>query len=72
LLLSVHPMQHAFTVTGMSCQHCVRAVTQAVRALDPDATVRVDLDAQRVEIESLRPRTELAQAIRDEGYTVID
>jgi copper chaperone len=65
-------MQHAFTVTGMSCQHCVRAVTQAVRALDPNATVRVDLDAQRVEIESLRPRTELAQAIRDEGYTVID
>ncbi|MDT7928934.1 MULTISPECIES: heavy-metal-associated domain-containing protein [unclassified Tepidimonas] len=65
-------MQHAFTVTGMSCQHCVRAVTQAVRALDPDATVRVDLDAQRVEIESSRPRTELAQAIRDEGYTVID
>lgn len=65
-------MQHAFTVTGMSCQHCERAVTQAVRALDPDATVRVDLDAQRVEIESLRPRTELAQAIRDEGYTVID
>ena len=56
----------------MSCQHCVRAVTQAVRALDPDATVRVDLDAQRVEIESSRPRTELAQAIRDEGYTVID
>jgi copper chaperone len=65
-------MQHAFTVTGMSCQHCVRAVTQAVRALDPNATVRVDLDAQRVEIESSRPRTELAQAIRDEGYTVID
>jgi copper chaperone len=65
-------MQHAFTVTGMSCQHCVRAVTQAVRALDPDATVRVDLDAQRVEIESTRPRTELAQAIRDEGYTVLD
>ena len=65
-------MQHAFTVTGMSCQHCVRAVTQAVRALDPDATVRVDLDAQRVEIESSRPRTELAQAIRNEGYTVID
>ena len=65
-------MQHVFTVTGMSCQHCVRAVTQAIRALDPDATVRVDLDAQRVEIESSRPRTELAQAIRDEGYTVID
>ena len=65
-------MQHAFTVTGMSCQHCERAVTQAVRALDPDATVRVDLEAQRVEIESSRPRTELAQAIRDEGYTVID
>jgi copper chaperone len=65
-------MQHAFTVTGMSCQHCVRASRKPSAPSTPDATVRVDLDAQRVEIESSRPRTELAQAIRDEGYTVID
>ena len=65
-------MKHVFTVTGMSCGHCVRAVTQAIRALDPQATVQVDLDAQRVEVESEPPRPALADAIRDEGYTVVD
>ncbi|MDM7456191.1 MAG: heavy-metal-associated domain-containing protein [Tepidimonas sp.] len=65
-------MKHIFTVTGMSCGHCVRAITQAVRALDPQATVQVDLDAQRVEVESQQPHTALADAIRYEGYTVVD
>ena len=26
-------------VTGMTCGHCVRAVTQAVRTVDPEAQV---------------------------------
>lgn len=73
---SIHPtrcvMKHVFTVTGMSCGHCARAVTQAIRARDPQATVQVDLDDQRVEIESDQPRQVLADAIRDEGYTVLD
>ena len=28
-----------FKVSGMSCGHCVRAVTQAIKALDPAAQV---------------------------------
>ena len=31
------------TVDNMSCQHCVQTVTRALRALDPNATVEVDL-----------------------------
>lgn len=65
-------MQHVFTVNGMSCGHCVKAVTQALRALDPNATVQVDLDGRRVQVESEQPRDALADAIRDEGYTVVD
>ncbi|MCX7693905.1 cation transporter [Tepidimonas taiwanensis] len=65
-------MQHVFTVDGMSCGHCVKAITQAIRALDPQAQVRVDLDERRVEVESDRSRVALADAIRDEGYTVRD
>ncbi|WP_058616432.1 heavy-metal-associated domain-containing protein [Tepidimonas taiwanensis] len=65
-------MHHVFTVDGMSCGHCVKAITQAVRALDPQAQVRVDLDERRVEVESDRSRVALADAIRDEGYTVRD
>ena len=65
-------MHHVFTVDGMSCGHCVKAITQAIRALDPQAQVRVDLDERRVEVESDRSRVALADAIRDEGYTVRD
>ena len=32
-------------VEGMTCGHCVSAVTRAVKALDPEAHVQVDLAA---------------------------
>ena len=59
-----------FQVQGMSCGHCVRAVTQAVQQADPAAQVQVDLASGRIEVQSARPRAELARAIEDEGYTV--
>jgi len=34
-----------FDVVGMTCGHCVRAVTEAVQHVDPTATVQVDLIA---------------------------
>jgi copper chaperone len=63
-------MQQTFTVTGMTCGHCEKAVTRAVRQLDPQAEVRIDRPANKVEVESGQPRAALAQAIADEGYTV--
>ena len=43
---------YQFTVTGMTCGHCERAVTQAVQALDPAAEVRIDRAANRVDVAS--------------------
>lgn len=57
-----------FQVDGMSCGHCVQAVTKAVKAADPMAEVAVDLAAKRVSVESARPPEEIAQAIRGAGY----
>lgn len=65
-------MQHEFSVQGMSCQHCVKAIERAVRALDVQARVEVDLAQQRVRVASEQPRAALAQAIRAEGYTVVE
>lgn len=59
-----------FTVTGMTCGHCERAVTQAVQTLDPAAQVRIDRAANRVEVDSSQPREALAAAIAEEGYQV--
>ena len=61
---------HEFTVTGMTCGHCERAVTQAVKGLDPAAEVRIDRAANRVEVASQQPRAALAAAIAEEGYGV--
>lgn len=58
------------TVKGMSCAHCVRAVTAAVRQQDPQADVRVDLQQGRVSVTSRLGREDVAQALRGEGYEV--
>ncbi len=63
-------MQQIFTVTGMTCGHCEKAVTQAIRALDPQAQVKIDRSQDRVEVESSQPREALASAIAEEGYQV--
>ena len=63
-------MQQQFEVQGMTCSHCVRAVTDAVRRVDAAAKVEIDLASGAVRIEGAAPRERLAQAIRDEGYTV--
>ena len=63
-------MKQTFQVEGMSCGHCVSAVTQAVKSVDPGAEVKVDLGSGRVEVDSDSDRAELAQAIQEEGYTV--
>lgn len=61
----------ALTVEGMSCEHCVRAVTSAIRSKDPGAAVRVDLAAGRVEAETRLPRDAVAAAVAEEGYRVV-
>lgn len=59
-----------FTVTGMTCGHCVRAVTGAIVGRDAHAAVRIDLATGRVEVESGLPRATLAAAITEEGYDI--
>ena len=63
-------MNQAFIVTGMTCGHCVRAVTTAVQQLDPQAQVNIDRAANRVDIDSAQTREALAKAIAEEGYGV--
>lgn len=59
-----------FSVEGMTCGHCVRAVTQAVQSQDPAAEVKVDLAAKQVSVQSQLSAEVIAGLIREEGYTV--
>lgn len=63
-------MNHEFTVTGMTCGHCEKAVTRALQALDPQAQVNIDRALDRVEVKSTQSRETLAKAIAEEGYAV--
>ncbi|MFM9382857.1 heavy-metal-associated domain-containing protein [Pseudomonas sp. UV AK001] len=59
-----------FSVEGMSCGHCVNAVTQAVQSKDPAASVRVDLAAKEVGVESALSAEQVIEAISEEGYAI--
>lgn len=61
-------MNQTFDVKGMTCSHCVRAVTGAIREIDPAARVEVELPTNTVRIDSELSRSELAGAIREAGY----
>ena len=63
-------MNQNFNVQGMTCGHCERAVTQAIKALDPQAEVKIDRPSGKVEVQSSQSREALAQAIAEEGYQV--
>ncbi|HGM5550384.1 heavy-metal-associated domain-containing protein [Pseudomonas putida] len=59
-----------FNVQGMSCGHCVKAITSAVQAKDPAASVRVDLAAKEVGVESSLSPEQVIEVISEEGYPV--
>ncbi|SDQ42644.1 copper chaperone [Paraburkholderia fungorum] len=59
-----------FQVEGMSCQHCVAAVTNAIREHDDTAQVQVDLASGRVVVDSTQSVDALKAAIDEAGYTV--
>ncbi len=63
-------MNQTFTVTGMTCGHCEKAVTRAVKQADPQAVVTIDRAANQVDVQSEKPRELLAAAITEEGYAV--
>lgn len=61
-----------YTVVGMTCEHCVRAVTEAVGALEAVTGVEVDLASGRVTVESDPPveAAAIADAVSEAGYEV--
>ncbi|AOS81507.1 MULTISPECIES: heavy-metal-associated domain-containing protein [Hydrogenophaga] len=63
-------MNQTFNVQGMTCGHCERSVTNAIKQLDPQAQVRIDRPQNLVEVDSTASREKIAAAIREEGYAV--
>lgn len=66
----MNPSRQTFDVQGMTCGHCERAVTQAVKRVDPAAEVKIDRQAGKVDVQTVQAREQIARAIADEGYAV--
>lgn len=62
--------QGTYTVSGMTCDQCVRSVTEEVQQLPGVQAVEVDLSTGRLTIESDQPLTDDAvrAAVVEAGY----
>jgi copper chaperone len=61
-------MTHTLSITGMSCGHCVRAVTSALESVAGVESVAVDLELGRARVEGQADAAALIAAVVAEGY----
>lgn len=61
-----------WTVTGMTCGHCVASVTEELEEIDGVEQVEVTLEDGRVEVTSGRElsRDEVEAAVTEAGYAL--
>jgi copper chaperone len=64
--------QQTWTVTGMTCEHCVASVTEEVSALPGVTVVDVDLDTGRLTVETESPLADdtVRVAVEEAGYAL--
>ncbi len=61
-----------FDIKGMTCQHCVAAVSAAVTQVDPGASTEIDLATGKLVVSNeSAPEDVLLAAIAAEGYEAI-
>jgi len=62
------------TIKGMSCQHCVMAVTKALSGIEGIADVRVDLKKGEATFTEAKPvdRKLIRERIAKAGFEVVD
>lgn len=60
-------------IKGMSCQHCVTAVTKALSAIDGIRNVSVDLARAQATYDEAKPvdAAVIARAVKKAGYEVV-
>jgi copper ion binding protein len=61
-----------WSVTGMTCEHCVASVTEELGALDGVRGVSVDLDTGTVTVTSTQSldRADVRTAVEEAGYAL--
>lgn len=57
-------------VPSMVCEGCVETVTKAIKTVDSDASVKVELSSKTVTLESKAAEESFKQAIVASGHTL--
>ncbi len=57
------------TVTGMTCQHCVAAVREALQAVEGVQEAEVSLADNRATVKGQADPAALIAALQESGYT---
>lgn len=67
-------MQYRLKIEGMSCEHCVRAVTQALQSIDGIEDVSVSLEDKQAVFSAPEEldMERVKKAVQEKGYTVWD
>ena len=62
-----------YDVVGMTCDHCVRSVTEEVSALQGVSAVDVDLASGKVHVTTREPITteQVREAVAEAGYQLV-
>jgi copper ion binding protein len=62
-----------YTVTGMTCGHCVSSVTEEISEIDGVTDVAVDLPTGAVTVTSAQPvdDADIRTAVEEAGYRVV-
>jgi copper chaperone len=63
---------HDLTIQGMSCQHCVRAVREALGGVPGVGGADVAVGHAKVEANDDVTRAALAAAIAEAGFSVVE
>lgn len=60
----------SYTVTGMTCAHCVASVTEEVQEIPGVESVAVDLESGRVDVTSAEglDEAQVREAVEEAGY----
>jgi copper chaperone len=62
--------ENTYTVTGMTCSHCVASVTEEISEIEGVTDVAVDLPTGAVTVTSTKPvdDADIRAAVEEAGY----
>lgn len=58
-----------FHIENMTCGGCVRGVTKAIQAVDPNAQIQADPPTRKLELVTIATREQIEAALNEAGFS---